>query len=71
MTKPSASEIEALKARLKAMWIAGDFGEIAKHSEAAAEEFIRRRGIKPGVQVLDVACGSGNLAIPPRGPAPS
>ncbi|HEY9343888.1 MAG TPA: class I SAM-dependent methyltransferase [Inquilinus sp.] len=64
MTKPSVSEFEALKARLKAMWMAGDFGEIAKHSEAAAEEFIRRRGIKPGVQVLDVACGSGNLAIP-------
>ncbi len=64
MTKPSVSEFEALKARLKAMWMAGDFGEIAKHSEAAAEEFIRRREIKPGVQVLDVACGSGNLAIP-------
>ncbi len=62
MTK--SSEFEALKARLKAMWMAGDAEEIAKHSEVAAQEFIRRRGIKPGVQVLDIACGSGNLAIP-------
>ncbi len=46
------------------MWMAGDAEEIAKHSEVAAQEFIRRRGIKPGVQVLDIACGSGNLAIP-------
>ncbi|MGL4962678.1 MAG: class I SAM-dependent methyltransferase [Inquilinus sp.] len=62
MTK--SSEFEALKARLKAMWMAGDVEEIAKHSEVAAQEFVGRRGIKPGVQVLDVACGSGNLAIP-------
>lgn len=57
-------EMEALKARLKAMWMTGDFGEVAKHIETGAEEFIARLALKPGERVLDVACGSGNLAIP-------
>jgi SAM-dependent methyltransferase len=44
--------------------MAGDFGQIARYNEPAAEQFIARRAIKPGVRVLDVACGAGNLAIP-------
>ena len=57
-------EMESLKTRLKGMWMAGDFGEVAKVIEANAEEFIARLELKPGDRVLDVACGSGNLAIP-------
>src|SRR5206468_10686663 len=30
----------------------------------AAEEFVERLGIAPGSKVLDVACGTGNTAIP-------
>ncbi len=58
------SEMESLKTRLKAMWMTGDFGQIAKHIETVAEEFIARLTLKPGASLLDVACGSGNLAIP-------
>lgn len=58
------TEMEALKARLKGMWMAGDFGEIAKHIEAGADAFITRLALKPGDRVLDVACGSGNLSMP-------
>jgi len=57
-------EMESLKAKLKATWMAGDFGQIAKQIEQGAEEFIARLELKPGVRLLDVACGSGNLAIP-------
>lgn len=60
----TSSEFEALKARLKATWMAGDFGQIAQYSEPVAEQFIARRTITPGMRVLDVACGTGNLAIP-------
>lgn len=60
----STPDIEALKGRLKATWMAGDFGQVAKTIESHAEEFIARRRIKPGMRVLDVACGTGNLAIP-------
>ncbi len=57
-------EMESLKARLKAMWMTGDFGQVAKHIETGAEEFIARLALKQGASLLDVACGSGNLAIP-------
>ena len=41
----------------------GDYGRIAKSIEPAAEEFVARRAITPGSRLLDVACGSGNVAI--------
>ena len=56
-------EIESLKARLKATWMAGDYGLIAKSTESGAEEFINRLALQPGTRLLDVACGNGNLAI--------
>ena len=57
-------EMEMLKGKLRGMWIAGDFGQIAKSIEHGAVEFVDRLGLKPGMKVLDVACGTGNLAIP-------
>jgi SAM-dependent methyltransferase len=63
MSQP-AIDIDALKGRLRATWMAGDFGLIAKSYEAGAAEFVRRLGFVPGTKVLDVACGTGNLALP-------
>ena len=60
-TKP---EMESLKTRLKAMWMTGDFGQVAKIIETSADQFIERLALQPGTRVLDVACGNGNLAIP-------
>lgn len=57
-------EMQAVKEKMKAVWTAGDFGVIAKIIEGEGENFIKRLNIKPGSKVLDVACGSGNLAIP-------
>ena len=57
-------EMESLKTRLRAMWMAGNFAEIAKYTAAGAEEFIARLALEPGARVLDVACGSGNLSVP-------
>ena len=58
------SELETLKSRLKETWSAGDFGQIAKSTASGAAEFINRLNLQPGMKVLDVACGSGNLALP-------
>lgn len=58
------TELDALKARLRATWIAGDFGQIAKFLAREAEDFVKRLGLKSGTKVLDVACGTGNLALP-------
>jgi ubiquinone/menaquinone biosynthesis C-methylase UbiE len=60
----SAPDLEQLKARMKATWMAGDFGQIAAFTAKEAENFIARLGIRPGSKVLDVACGTGNTAIP-------
>jgi SAM-dependent methyltransferase len=58
------TDMQSLKSRLRDTWIAGDFGQIAKSIEAGAEEFVDRLDLKPGMKVLDVACGTGNTAIP-------
>jgi SAM-dependent methyltransferase len=56
-------DIETIKARQKATWMAGDFGQIAKSVDSHAKDFIERRAIRPGLRVLDVACGTGNAAL--------
>jgi ubiquinone/menaquinone biosynthesis C-methylase UbiE len=58
------SALATLKARQKATWMAGDFGQVAKLAESSGTEFMARRGLQYGLRVLDVACGTGNLAIP-------
>jgi SAM-dependent methyltransferase len=53
-----------LKQRLRASWMAGDFGQIARLNSREAETFVARINLKPGMKVLDVACGTGNQSIP-------
>jgi SAM-dependent methyltransferase len=54
---------QAIKAAHKATWESGDFGQIARSVEPFAEEFMGRLPLERGAQVLDAACGTGNLAI--------
>jgi SAM-dependent methyltransferase len=64
MTEHQIVDVDGFKVRAKATWMAGDYGRVAKFTEATAEDFIARRHIRSGARVLDVACGTGNLAIP-------
>ena len=63
-TLASTVEGDPITERVRATWTSGDFGRIAKGYEQGAGEFIARLGIDPGDRVLDVACGTGNLALP-------
>ncbi len=58
------NETDVLTTRTKSTWMAGDFGKIAQSYEPGAAEFIARLNFQAGNRVLDVACGTGNLAIP-------
>jgi SAM-dependent methyltransferase len=55
--------LETIKASQQATWESGDFGKIARTIEEVAEQFMGRQPLGPGSRVLDVACGTGNLAM--------
>jgi SAM-dependent methyltransferase len=57
-------ELDAIGERVRATWTSGDFGRIAKGYSRGSGEFIARLGLSPLEPVLDLACGTGNLAIP-------
>jgi SAM-dependent methyltransferase len=61
---PDDVEADTLTERVRATWTSGDFGRIAKGYGRGAAEFIGRLGFTRGEPVLDVACGTGNLALP-------
>ena len=56
--------MQHLKEKMRATWMAGDFGKIALFSAAGARDFVLGLHLKPGMKVLDIACGTGNLSIP-------
>lgn len=60
---PVFPDLAAIKAKQKATWESGDFGEIARSIENFAEGFMSRLPVRSGTKVLDVACGTGNLAV--------
>ena len=54
---------ERLKTRLKMIWMAGDYDIFSRYLEDSAREFYERLPVSPGGTLLDVACGSGQLAL--------
>ena len=59
----TAADIDVLKARLKATWMDGNYDYFSRFMESSAVEFLDRLGVAPGASLLDVACGSGQLAL--------
>ena len=55
--------LDELKTRLRDTWMTGDYGRFSRYMERDAEAFYRRLPIKPGAQLLDVACGAGQLSL--------
>jgi SAM-dependent methyltransferase len=56
--------MEQIKTFMRAAWMAGDFGVVAKTITGGAEAFVDGLEIPAGARVLDIACGTGNTAIP-------
>jgi len=59
----TGTDLATLKARLKSMWGAGDYGRIAPYLQKGALEFLDRLAIAPCSRMLDVGCGTGQLAM--------
>lgn len=59
----SGIDVSGFKEGQKAMWTAGDYPEVSRRIASVAELLAQRLGAAPGVDWLDVATGSGNVAI--------
>jgi len=57
-------DMAALKARLKAICMAGDYTAIARPMEQGALAFLQRMAVPSGAAMLDIGCGAGQIAIP-------
>jgi SAM-dependent methyltransferase len=57
-------EMQALKAKLQATWMSGNYTTFAKYLEPGALQILQDLRIEPGTNVLDVGCGAGQIAIP-------
>ena len=57
-------DIGAFKEGQRGVWSAGDYPDVARRIEEVATVLVERVGVRPGEEMLDVATGSGNVAIP-------
>lgn len=55
---------DPMTTRSRRIWGAGEYDRISAGFRHEAEAFVGRRGLAAGQEVLDAACGSGNLTIP-------
>ena len=55
--------IENLKLRLQKTWMAGDYDRFSRYMEDGARLYYEGLDIAPGARLLDVGCGSGQLAL--------
>jgi len=56
-------DVSGFKQGQKAIWTAGDYADVAKRIVSVGEYLAQRAGAAPGIELLDVATGSGNVSI--------
>jgi SAM-dependent methyltransferase len=59
----TALSLEEVKARQQKTWSSGDYGKIAWITVPLAEDLCESVGLRPGSAVLDVATGTGHVAL--------
>ena len=56
--------MEEFKERQRATWAAGDYATLSEYIRDVGELVVKRVGVEGSMRVLDVACGTGNAAVP-------
>jgi SAM-dependent methyltransferase len=56
-------EMDGLKTKLKETWMAGNYDRFSRYMEQGARIFYEQLDIPAGSELLDVACGSGQVAL--------
>ena len=62
-TSQAVTPLEELKAKQHQIWSNGDYGKIAWVTVPLAPRLVSAAGVRPGDSVLDVATGTGHVAI--------
>ena len=63
MATAPLADVESLKTRLRNTWMAGDYDRFSRYMESDARRFYERLDVPAGAALLDVACGSGQVAL--------
>jgi ubiquinone/menaquinone biosynthesis C-methylase UbiE len=63
VTETVPSALETLKVKQQQIWSSGDYGRIAWITVPLARELVEAVELRPGARVLDVACGTGHVAL--------
>lgn len=58
-----AANFKKITERGRETWESGDFNQIARQTMMVAEDICRKADPRPGQDVLDLGCGSGNAAL--------
>lgn len=59
----TTTDFDTLKTKLKSTWMAGNYDYFSRFMEASGVEFLDKLVLERGAKLLDVACGSGQLAL--------
>jgi ubiquinone/menaquinone biosynthesis C-methylase UbiE len=57
-------QLDEFKTRQRAVWDAGEYSMLSPYIAEVGELVVARSGITPEMDILDVACGTGNAARP-------
>ena len=59
-----AVQLDEFKTRQRDVWGAGDYAPLSEHIADVGQLVVDRAGVEAEMRVLDVACGTGNAALP-------